>query len=447
MYGGRHRADSRLTGLRRLLVLGGVGCVAAAGLVGANSGPTVLRTVASASSIPTLGAVLTGPGSLPTGPSYCAADRRLTRVSVDGSLFWCTPTFRVTMSFPLAGEPQNGASVRLVLDLSHAPGGSPGGVVSGAEYLQPGWCGADGTSGAGCGNVHADPNGQSAPVFIYGLLAKPAYPVRVCSSGFLLRVPGGSSVYATCTGLISFGAAATRPVSAPVISVGDKTVDTYLNGYQYATFSVRLSRASRTPVIVHYATHDGTGPNAATATNGDYNPTGGTLTFAPGEIAKAVKVACHTRVTFRKDGGFELVLSDPTGARFATGPTNFTADETINPDLVVGTISYVTGSLYVQPYGTTSRIPLKVGEPVYVGDELFLDTSSRAGITLVLGGRAVATPNASWRVDDVRHLTPVPNHPFVFFLQQKFSIIAQTAQQGTVRLFGTQGCCAMSIKG
>jgi Calx-beta domain len=446
MYGGRHRANRRLNGVRRLLVLGGVGCVAVAALVETSAGSAELRTVASASSIPTLGAALTGPGSLPTGASYCAADRRLTRVGVDGSRFWCTPTFRLTMSFPLAAEAQNSASVRLGLDLSRAPGPRPGGVVSDPEYLQPSWCGVDGTSGAGCGNVHADPNGQSAPLFISGLLGKPAYPVRVCSDGFLLQVPGGSSVYSTCTGLFGFSAA-TRRGSVPVISVGDKTVDTYLNGYQNATFRVRLSRASRTPVIVHYATHDGTGSNAATAANGDYNPAAGTLTFAPGEIAKTVKVTCHARVTFRDDGAFELVLSHPTGARFATSRSDLTVDETINPDLVVGTISYITGSLYVQPYGSTSRIPLKVGEPIYVGDELFLDTTSRAGITFVLGGRALATPNASWRVDDVRHLTPVPNHPFVFFLKQKISVIGQTAQQGTVRLFGTQGCCAMSRKG
>ena len=56
-------------------------------------------------------------------------------------------------------------------------------------------------------------------------------------------------------------------------------------------FAVSLRRASKATVTVDYATSDATGPNAATANEDYYEPTSGTLTFAPGETAKTVSVA------------------------------------------------------------------------------------------------------------------------------------------------------------
>ena len=61
------------------------------------------------------------------------------------------------------------------------------------------------------------------------------------------------------------------------------------SGTTDASFTVTLDQASASPMTVDFATADGTGPNEATAP-GDYTPTSGTVTFAPGGDVAAVTV-------------------------------------------------------------------------------------------------------------------------------------------------------------
>ena len=79
-------------------------------------------------------------------------------------------------------------------------------------------------------------------------------------------------------------------------------------------FAVTLSRAASGTVTVDYATED------ETATAGsDYTATSGTLTFAPGETEKTVRVAILDDLIDEGREIFRLKLSNASGARIADG--------------------------------------------------------------------------------------------------------------------------------
>ena len=80
------------------------------------------------------------------------------------------------------------------------------------------------------------------------------------------------------------------------------------------TFKVTLDRASTRTVTVQYATANGT----ATA-GSDYNPTRGTITFAPGQTRRTVTVFVRGDRVKELDETFFVDLSSPTSARIARG--------------------------------------------------------------------------------------------------------------------------------
>ena len=75
-------------------------------------------------------------------------------------------------------------------------------------------------------------------------------------------------------------------------------------------FAVTLDRASPTTVTVHYATEDGTA-----AAGADYTATSGTLSFAPGDLAKTVSVPILDDAHDEGSETLTLTLSNATGAR------------------------------------------------------------------------------------------------------------------------------------
>jgi hypothetical protein len=85
-------------------------------------------------------------------------------------------------------------------------------------------------------------------------------------------------------------------------------------GATTADFTVMLSAASDAKVTVDYATAD------ETATAGiDYRPTRGTLTFAPGVMARTISVSVIRDTTHEPDETFSLHLSSPSGATIENG--------------------------------------------------------------------------------------------------------------------------------
>ena len=86
-------------------------------------------------------------------------------------------------------------------------------------------------------------------------------------------------------------------------------------------FAVTLSRAASGTVAVAYATADGT----ATAGE-DYTRSGGTLSFAPGETEKTVRVPVLDDAIDEGEETFTLRLTNATGARIADGTATGTIE-------------------------------------------------------------------------------------------------------------------------
>ena len=101
--------------------------------------------------------------------------------------------------------------------------------------------------------------------------------------------------------------------TAKGFSVSDASISEGDTGGRNVTVVVSLSGPSASTVSVDYATVDGSAPGAAVAP-GDYVAKSGTLTFAPGEISKAVAVTVNGDTTDEGDEHFGLALSNPSGA-------------------------------------------------------------------------------------------------------------------------------------
>src|ERR1700730_15921 len=95
-------------------------------------------------------------------------------------------------------------------------------------------------------------------------------------------------------------------VSTPVISVADVVVG---EGDGFAEFVVRLNAPSAASVSVNYFTSTG-----SAHANSDYiGISTNTLTFAPGEMVKTVRVAIVDDTAVEPTESFFFVLSSPTG--------------------------------------------------------------------------------------------------------------------------------------
>jgi hypothetical protein len=76
------------------------------------------------------------------------------------------------------------------------------------------------------------------------------------------------------------------PGDAPLISISDMTVTEGHTGTSTANFAVTLSAASAQTITVQFLTANGTATSGA-----DYQSTGGTLTFAPGQTTQTATVS------------------------------------------------------------------------------------------------------------------------------------------------------------
>lgn len=134
--------------------------------------------------------------------------------------------------------------------------------------------------------------------------------------GFVAN-PGGSAVpsHFKLSG-VALGDVPTGPPAPPTpsLSIGDVSLAEGNEGTTDAVFTVALSEATTQPVTVAYATGGGTAQAPS-----DYTPTSGTLTFAPGERTKTVRVAVLGDTVPEADESFIVNLSAPTNATIERG--------------------------------------------------------------------------------------------------------------------------------
>ena len=138
-------------------------------------------------------------------------------------------------------------------------------------------------------------------------------------------------------------------------------------------FAVSLDRVSTLTVTVDYATSDGT----ATAGD-DYTATSGTLTFAPGDVAKTVSVPILDDL--HDDGGetLTLTLSNASNARIADGTATGTIE---NSDPI--------------PKAWLARFGRTVADHVVDAVAARLEGAPGGGSQLMLGGQRVPLDGAA----------------------------------------------------
>jgi hypothetical protein len=112
--------------------------------------------------------------------------------------------------------------------------------------------------------------------------------------------------------LLNNGTWTPPPPPPPALRIGDRTVAEGNTGTASATFTVTLSAPSTQPVTIAYATGNG----SATA-GSDYQAALGTLTFAPGETTKTIKVPVLGDRLAEPNETFYVKLSGPTNATIA----------------------------------------------------------------------------------------------------------------------------------
>ena len=101
-------------------------------------------------------------------------------------------------------------------------------------------------------------------------------------------------------------------------------------------FTVTLSSASATPVMVSYATADGT----ATIADNDYLATSGILTFAAGQTSQTITVPVVSDSKVESDETFFVNLSSPTNATISDNQ----GMATIKNDDAAATVSVISSS-------------------------------------------------------------------------------------------------------
>ena len=120
-----------------------------------------------------------------------------------------------------------------------------------------------------------------------------------------IRTAGGSATRVT-----NFGV---QRAVVPSVSIAGVSVAEGNSGTTTLSFPVKLSTAAAAAVSVDFATANGT----ATA-GSDYIAASGTLTFKPGETAKAITVAVTGDTVIEPDETFTVSLSRPASAALGT---------------------------------------------------------------------------------------------------------------------------------
>lgn len=127
--------------------------------------------------------------------------------------------------------------------------------------------------------------------------------------------------------------------SAPAtVSVNDVSVAEGNAGTATATFTVSLSKAWPVPVLVSYATADGTA-----SAGSDYTATSGTLVFSPMETTKPVAVSVVGDTVTEANETFSVVLTQVAGAVVADGTGRGTILNDDPPEVRIGDVSLVEG--------------------------------------------------------------------------------------------------------
>ena len=139
----------------------------------------------------------------------------------------------------------------------------------------------------------------------------------------------------------------------PLISINDTTVTEGNTGTRPATFTVNLSAAYDVPVVIDYATANGT----ATA-GSDYQAASGTVTIPAGQTSGTITVLVNGDKSGEANESFLVNLSSPSNAVIADGQGAGTiVDE--EPRVSINDVTHAEGNKAkpCSPSRSRSRLP------------------------------------------------------------------------------------------
>ena len=167
--------------------------------------------------------------------------------------------------------------------------------------------------------------------------------------------------------------------AAPTVSSVPVVVD---ESAQVAVFTVRLSAASGRPVLVDFATADGSALAGGHARTGgeDYGARSGTLVFAPGELARRVPVAIIGDALDEPDEAFTLTLASTQAIVLSPAVEATVMDDDATPTLVVGDVTRIEGNAGA----VVAQVPVTLSEP----------SGSTVTVDYATGGAAAPTATA-----------------------------------------------------
>ena len=142
----------------------------------------------------------------------------------------------------------------------------------------------------------------------------------------------------------------------PSVSVADTVV---VEDAGHATFTVKLSEASKLAATLRYSTSDGTAEAGA-----DYLMTGGALTFEPGVTKRTINVPVLEDELDEEDETFTFSLEDPVGAVLADGAATGTIVDNDDPPRL--SISDATAAESAGSMAFTVRLDAASGKVVSV---------------------------------------------------------------------------------
>ena len=179
-----------------------------------------------------------------------------------------------------------------------------------------------------------------------------------------------SSPSANATIADSFGLATIidndAPSGTPVVSINDFVVD---EAGKEAAFVITLDRPSTSAVTMNYATQNGTALAGA-----DFVTKSGSLSFAPGETAKTVKVTLTNDAAFENAEAFNLALSAITNATTLDGVGTATIFE--NDAAAVGNSRISVDDVVVDESQTYADFLVRLDAPNTAAVTVNYDTSA-----------------------------------------------------------------------
>ncbi len=166
-----------------------------------------------------------------------------------------------------------------------------------------------------------------------------------------------NATVASAGATITIGASDGTPSNLPTLSAGpDQLVG---EGDWYVDLAVRLSAPGTQPVSVHYSA-PADSASAGYACNYNYVPASGTLTFAPGETSKVVRVEvldCASSETLKS---FEFDLDTPVNATIARDSQYVSI---VDNDNLVAVPSLVVRDATVDEKDGLALVPVLLGGP------------------------------------------------------------------------------------